>query len=100
MSNNKTPITIVKNEDIFKYLESLRVQGAKIYVLDFDNFDDFIVEIKCEFQKKGEIFDCVVFGKKTYTDSIIEDDFKLIDNDEFSKVLIDYIKNKVGQYNE
>lgn len=80
---NKSPLTIVKKDDIFKYLESLRNQGIKIYILDFDNFDDFIVERKLGFSKKGIEFDCIVFGKMTYTNSIIEDDYVVLTNEEF-----------------
>lgn len=37
-TNNKTSLTIVKKEDVFKYLEKLNSNGIKIYILDFNNF--------------------------------------------------------------
>lgn len=85
MNSNKKPITIVKNNDIFTYLEKLNSHGIKPYVLDFDNFNDFIIEVKYGFKKKDVNFDCLVTSRDTYTDSTIEDDFILVSNEEFIK---------------
>ncbi|WP_152633291.1 hypothetical protein [Aliarcobacter butzleri] len=83
MNSNKRPITIVKNKDIFGYLHKLNSHGIKPYVLDFDNFSDFIIEVKYGFKKKDINFDCLVTSRDTYTDSTIEDDFILVSNEDF-----------------
>lgn len=86
MSNDKNIkplITIIKNDDIFSYLKDLNSHGVKVYILDFDNFGDFIIETKDNFIKKDKNFDCLVQSKSVYTDFMIEDDFEVVTNETF-----------------
>lgn len=94
---DKILITIVKKDDIFNYLQTLNSHGIKIYVLDFDNFEDLIIEQKYNFKRKDIKFDCIVNSKIVYTDSTIEDEFNKVTNDEFLTKLIEYTKENKNE---
>lgn len=82
--------TIVEEENIYKFLESLRKKGIKAYVLHW-SFNDadktIVIQKSSESIKRGKklYFNVSVENMSSYTQRALEEDFNIVSNNTFKK---------------
>ncbi|KAB7891371.1 hypothetical protein [Poseidonibacter ostreae] len=82
-----TTATIVKKEDIYKFLESLRRAKINAFILQNggNHGSDSIVKIQSIVKSKIQ-FDVIVESLESYTERALQNDFKLKSNLQFKKI--------------
>lgn len=79
--------TIVKKEDIYKFLEALRKLGLNAYVLQWGNNtgSDFIVLNKSS-EHSNHFFDIQIESLDLYTKNMLKD-LNLVSNSKFKSIM-------------